>query len=112
MATVPLTVQIKTGTPPSVRLSSTGSLTAGDDYTFPNDGRTRLIVGKGAGTAAVLTFVTTKTVSGLAVADPTVTVATNQRREIGPFPIDLFGATVAISGITNEDNVTLSAIRD
>jgi len=112
MATVPLTVQTKTGTPPSVRLAPTGSLTAGDDYTFPNDGRTRLLVSKGAGAASVLTFVTTKTVSGLAVADPTVTVATSQRREIGPFSVDLFGTTVQISGITNEDNLSLNAIRD
>ena len=107
-----MTVQTKTGTPPSVRFAPTGSLTAGDDYTFANDGRTRIIVGKGAGTASVLTFVTTKTVSGLAVADPTVTVAANQRREIGPFSVELYGTTVAISSITNEDGVTLSVVRD
>jgi len=112
MATVALTVQSKSGEPPSVRLAPTGSLTAGNDYTFPNDGETRLVVSTGAGKARVLTFVTKKTVGGLAVADPTVTVAANQRREIGPFSIDLYGTEVAISSITEEANTTLTVIRD
>ena len=111
MATVDLAVQSATGEPKAVALTFTTSLTAGDDYTMDNDGRTYLVVRKAAGTASVLTFVTTKTVSGLAVADPTETAATNTTRHIGPFPVDLYGTVLAISGITNQANLSLAAVR-
>ena len=112
MATVPLVVQTKTGQPPRRRLTMAGSLTSGDDYTFPNDGRTKLRATKGAGTASVLTFTTKKTVNGLDVEDPTVTVATGGTTDIGPFSVDLYGTTVAISDVTNESNLSLAVYRD
>ncbi len=112
MATVALDVQTKTGQPPRRRFTTIGGLSSGDDYTFPNDGRTKLRVTKGAGSASVLTFVSRKTVNGLDVEDPTVTVATGGSTEIGPFSVDLYGTTVAISGITNEANVSLAVYRD
>ena len=112
MPTIPLAVQSKTGTPPRVRFTVTSGLTALDDYTFPNDGKTKVRVTKGGGSASVLTFVTKRTVRGLDVADPTVSVAAAGTVDIGPFAIDLFSTTVEISGITNEANLSLAVYRD
>ena len=113
MATVELTVNISSTTePPRVTVSGTSSLTAGDDYTFANDGRTYLLVVKGNSGNSVLTFVTTQTVNGLAVADPTVQINRNVTRKIGPFPISLYSDTVQISGITNETNLELFVYRE
>ena len=113
MATVDLTVNISSTTePPRVTVNVVDSLTAGDDYTFANDGRTYLLVVKGNSGNSVLTFVTQQTVNGLAVADPTVQVNRNVTRKIGPFPVSLYGDVVEISGITNETNVGLFVYRE
>ena len=113
MATVALAVQdLSSGNPKGGALTYHGSLTAGDDYTIPNDGRTKVILRKAAGTASVVTFVSVKTVQGLAVADPTVTVAVNTAQKRGPFPVDIYGTTLAISGITNEANFSIAVYRD
>ncbi len=111
MATVELNLTPRTGQPISGRLNYQGSFTAGDDYTFPNDGKTYLILRKANAGNSTLTFTSTKVVSGLAVADPTVQVNRNQARFVGPFPVDLYGTTVAISGITNESQLSIAVVR-
>ena len=111
MATIDLAVQVGTGQPGAVALTFTDSLTAGDDYTFDNDGRTYLYAAKGNAAASVLTFTTTKTVNGLAVADPTHTVARSTTSRYGPFPVDLYGTVVAIATVTNEGSLGLAAVR-
>ena len=111
MATINLAIQNGAGQPGEIAITFTDSLTAGDDYTFDNDGRTYLYAVKGNAASSVLTFTTTKTVSGLAVADPTRTVARNTTSRVGPFPVDLYGTVVAISSLTNEGSLGLAAVR-
>ncbi len=83
-----------------------GSLSISDTYTFPNDGRTFLHCKKVGAGACVATITTPRTIGGLAVADPTVTIpATTGDKMIGPFNPDNFQAsdglvTVAFSEIT------------
>ena len=111
MATIDLAIQSGAGQPGGVTLTMTSGLTAGDDYTFNNDGRTYLYAVKGNAADSVLTFTTTKTVNGLAVADPTRTVARSSTERIGPFPVDLYGSVVAVSAVTNEGSLGLAAVR-
>ena len=111
MATEALTPQAAAGQPPRLQIAYETGLTGGDDYIFANDGKTRLLVKKGAGTASVLTFTSTKSVRGLAVADPTVTVPVTEDVIIGPFEVDLYGVEVAVSNLTNEGNVSLAVLR-
>lgn len=74
--------------------------------TFPNDGRTFVEVINGGGSDDIITFTTPATVQGVAIADPTVTVAAGARKCIGPFPTSIFNdasglVTMANSFITS-----------
>ena len=112
MATVEITVAAQAGQPATHEVNYTAALSTGDDYTISNDGRTFLLARKASGTASVITFSTTKQVQGLDVEDPTVSAPSSEdARLIGPFPIDLYGDEVAISGITNVAGLTLAAFR-
>jgi hypothetical protein len=74
-------------------------LTATDSYTFPNDGKTFLLVKHGAG-AANATFVTPGTYRGKAIADNVVALTVSGDKLIGPFPPDLYndsGGLVSVS---------------
>ena len=112
MADVTLAVNAPTGEPPMTKADYETGLTAGDRYLFANDGRVRLIVRKASGTDSVLTFVTTKEIQGLAVADPTRTaeVEADSVYVLGPFSIDLYGETVGFTA-TEESNLSLAVAR-
>ena len=89
MSDVTLTVQdvVRTGLTPAY----TGSLSTGNTYYMPNDGRTFLHFKKtGAGDCTV-TVETPNTVDGLAITDRTVTVvASTGDKMIGPFPAQYY----------------------
>ena len=110
MADVDLGVTGLNGQPLSNAVALETALSAGDRYLLPNDGKTLVLARKTTGTASVVTFRTTRQVSGLAVADPEVTVAANTTRVFGPFPVGLYGETLAFT-LTNEANLSLGAIR-
>jgi hypothetical protein len=84
----------------------TGSLSTGNTYQFPNDGRTILNFIKTGQTDCVVTLVTPKTVGGLSVADATATVGgTTGNMCVGPFATGLFNdsngnVTFTLSNIT------------
>src|SRR4051812_23213643 len=54
-----------------------------------NDGQIMLIV-KTVGTGCTLTIPTPGTVDGLAIADKSYVIGTNQERHIGPFPPNVY----------------------
>lgn len=101
VTTVPITDITVTGEDPTS--SPTTPTHATDGIQFSNDGRTLLyVLNSNGATPVVLTFVTPKTVGGLAVANPTVSVAAvSAYRLIGPFPRDVYndgnGRVVATS---------------
>ena len=112
MPTVDIPVAANSGQPATHEVDYVTALTAGDDYTIDNDGRTYVLARKSSGATSVLTFTTVKTVRGLDVADPTVDAPNSEdARMIGPFPVDLYGETVAISSVTNESGLGLAAFR-
>ena len=112
MPTEEITVAARSGQPRTHEVDYMTGLTAGDDYTIENDGRTYLLARKSSGSTSVLTFETTKQVNGLDVEDPTIDVPNSEdARLIGPFPIDLYGDVVAISSVTNETGLGLAAFR-
>lgn len=85
----------------------TGSLSTSNTYTFANDGKVFLHFKKTGAGACTVTIVTPGTVSGLAVADQTITVpATTGDVMVGKLSSDLFTdpatglATMSFSEIT------------
>lgn len=61
-----------------------------DTHKFLNDGKTILLFDKGSN-ACTVTVTTPNTVRGVAVADPTFTIAANTEDQvIGPFAPDVF----------------------
>lgn len=66
------------------------AVAAGGDE-IPNDGNTFVeVVNSSGANAYTLTFTTSATVEGVAVADPTVAVAVSSRKKIGPFHTGVF----------------------
>ena len=63
----------------------TGSLSTGNVYQFPNDGKTFIHVKNGGGSSDTVTIVSQNSEDGLAVADRTVVVTNGEERMIGPF---------------------------
>ncbi len=88
MSDVALAAQkiIKTGIDPV----HTGSLSTGDNYQTPNNGRLFIYVTNGGGSPSVVTIATTGTEDGLAIADRTVNVPAGEDRLIGPFPPHIY----------------------
>lgn len=108
MATVAITPQYVTDEGADITFTA---IDATDTYTLDNDNRTVLYVKNTGGSGATITLDIPKNVLGLAVTDPTVTVpATTGERFIGPFPPNLYGATMTF---TNDQatGVTVAAIR-
>jgi hypothetical protein len=87
--------------------------TTSDTFRFLNTGKTLLSCDKGAG-ACTVTATTPASVRGVAVADPTYTVAASTEDQIlGPFSPDLFNdsdgyATFAFSEVTG---MTVTALQ-
>jgi len=85
MATLVVQQIAKTG------LVSALTAAAGGGDQFPNDGqRTYFHIKNADGTPTTVTFVTQKTVEGLAVADLAVAVANATEQKVGPFPAEIY----------------------
>ncbi len=85
-----------------------------DTHQIANDGKVWLHAKKSGAGNAILTFVTPKTVGGLAVADPAITVvATTGDKFIGPFLPNLFNNKSGDLEFTIDDVVgfTLAILR-
>ena len=80
-----------------VDIAAASAAVGGD--TFTNDGTTRAILINGSGGAIVTTFVTsgTEAITGLAIADLTVSTGGTSTKIAGPFPVAQFGSTVSIT---------------
>lgn len=87
---------------------------AGGGDQFLNNGRCFFEAKNGSGGAITVTFVTSATIAGYALADATVSVgATTGDKMAGPFPPDLFNDSsnyvqVTYSGVTS---LTVGAFR-
>lgn len=76
---------------------------------FANDGRTFVHVKNTDSSSHTITFVTTRTVEGLAVADNTVTISANTGEQmIGPFPTGTYNASDGNIDITWSDTTGMS----
>lgn len=64
---------------------------------FANDGTVEARVDNGSLASVNVTFVTTKTVDGLALTDLVVAVGAGVTKRIGPFPTDVYGTTTTIT---------------
>jgi hypothetical protein len=73
---------------------TTADVTNGNN--FSNDGNTYLLCVGGAA-AKTITFVTPGTISGLALADLTVSVGIAENKVFGPFPVATFGSVVEVT---------------
>ncbi|HLC04821.1 MAG TPA: hypothetical protein VJK02_17435 [Anaerolineales bacterium] len=74
---------------------------AGGGDAFLNEGvRTFFHVKNADGTATTVTFVTQKTVEGLAVADLAVSVTNGTEQLVGPFPADVYNDANGLVQVT------------
>ena len=75
--------------------------------TFANTGREFAEVLNGSESPVVVTFVTPRTVSGLAVEDREITIPAGERRMIGPFPPGVY----SVGGVSGgEVSITYDSI--
>ena len=93
-----------------------GAVAAGGDEVV-NDGQTYIeIVNSHASNSYTVTFTTPATVDGVAVADPTVTVAGQSRKKVGPFNPSLFNnangrVALAYGGTAPATDLTIGAFK-
>lgn len=104
------TLVVQETTVPGVALSANAAEVGGD--TFPNDGRTIFKAINGDVSSTTITFVTTQTVgsAGLAVADNDVAVTAGADKICGPFPVETFGKTVAVT-YSSVTSLTVDTLR-
>jgi hypothetical protein len=86
MATEALTAQTASRSGAELNMQS---VTSADGFTFPNDGRTVLIVTNDAG-ALELSFTIQKTVDGQTPAAKTATIDASETWVVGPFPVNVY----------------------
>ncbi len=82
-------------------------LTAGN--TFTNTGVEIIHVANGA-TAMVVTIVTSGTSDGLAIADRTVSVGSNEDRFIGPWQVAIYGSTITVT-VDDQTDGTMAIVK-
>ena len=87
-AATPVSVEtiILTGLTPTMNVASSDA----DGNTFVNDGRTFVYITNGYTATLTATFITPRTVSGLAVEDQTVSVVAAANAAVGPFLPETF----------------------
>ena len=88
--------------------SYTAVATAG--HTFTNDGKRTVIHVVNGATAMVVTIATPQTSDGLAVADRTVSVGSNEDHFIGPFPVAVYGSTVTVT-VDDQSDGTMAVLK-
>ncbi len=76
---------------------------------FANDGRTFLDVNNGSGSSLTVTFTTPGTIGGVAISDPTVTVAAGAHKRIGPFDPSIFNAADGNVDVAFSATTTITA---
>lgn len=111
MAVVPLNASqaiADTGLTPAQQ----AGITAADTFTFPNDGKTILLLVHGAG-ASNLTVVTPNTARGKAIADTVVALTASGTTIVGPFPPDLYNdaSGLVTASVSEATGFTVSALR-
>ena len=81
----------------------TGAAAAFGGDTFANTGYEIFSVVNGSGGSINVTFVTSATIDGAAVADKVVAVSNGGKVLIGPFPVAYYGSTVSVtySGVSS-----------
>jgi len=81
----------------------------GTGNTFINDGNMWIVVrNDGSATDVVVTFVTTKTIDGLALSDRSTTaMLANDFRIFAPMDVDTYGSTVTITWAGTLTDVTV-----
>ena len=95
-------------TPQNQRLTD-GTLTTGDQFQVPNDGKLLLHV-KNGGTVANLVFDRTYADDGVSLPDRTEAVPPNSERFIRDFPPRIYGDTLEFA-IADKTEVTLAILR-
>ena len=95
-------------TPADQRLTD-GTLTSGDQFQVPNDGKLLLHV-KNAASAANFVFDRTYADDGVSLPDRTVAVPANSERFIRDFPPRIYGDTLEFA-IDDKSNVELAILR-
>lgn len=105
-ATLPAaTVMVRTG----LLVSGTLTTASAASDKFANNGKQYLLVYNGDSGAHVLTFTSPVTVDGLAVADPTVSVAAGATKLIGPFKPSVFNDSDGYVAVAS-DIITLQTV--
>lgn len=98
MSDVAVTVQEIKTSGSGLTPAYTGSLSTGNTYLVPNNGRVFMHVKKSGSNACTMTIATPNTVQGYAIADATETIAaTTGDKMIGPFPTRIFGKQLSIT---------------
>lgn len=88
-----------------------GSLSTGDTYVIPNDGRIFLHVKKSGAGECTVTVDTPGTVDDLAVAQRTFTVpASTGDKMHGPYPTNVYGANLRVT-FSEVTGLTFAAVR-
>jgi hypothetical protein len=111
MAIVALTETVSTapgiGGVTAALTQNTGLTASTNTYTFNNDGKTMLVCKKGAG-ACTVTLTTPGTQRGVAIADPTYTLAANTEFQvIGPFPVDMVNDSSGLASVVFSETTGL-----
>lgn len=89
-------------------LKATTSCAATGDK-FLNDAKSFVLLENASSASRTVTFVTPKTVLGLAVSDLAVTVSGSSSKLVGPFPKDSFNTTSGYLGMTYSAVTNLKA---
>jgi hypothetical protein len=102
MATLTINPVVRAG----LNLTTVDTAAAGGGDEFVNTGREMFYANNASGGAIVITFVTTPTVDGLAIADRTVSVPAGEIMVVGPFATSQYNDTaekiqVTYDGVTS-----------
>lgn len=87
-----------------------GAAAASGGDTFANTGYEIFVVKNGSGGSINVTFTSTVTVDGQAVADKVVAVADGAHVSIGPFPVGYYDDTVAVA-YSDVTSVTVKVLK-
>ena len=106
MAAITLTVKVPNRTTAVSFVDSHTGITDADTVSCPNDGRTILQLDAAGG--ANVTVSTPGTLDGQAIAERVLAAGTAKMSIFGPFPVSIYGATLAITTSANCDIMAVS----
>lgn len=99
MARTALTVTDTAG-PSGATLPAMGAVDAVNGNSFTNSAREQIEITNASGGSLTVTFVTTATYQGYAIADNVQTIANGASKVFGPFDSTLYSATVGVDWST------------